>query len=52
MTFFAEIALELPSSINWSILELRILTIANSEVTKKAVNAIKMAIKTKLNMSK
>ena len=52
ITFFAERALLFPSSINWSILEPQTLTIANSEVTKNAVKAIKMAIITKFNMSK
>ena len=52
MTFFASTAFLLPSSISWSILELLTLTIANSDTTKNAVKAIKMAIQTKLNMSK
>lgn len=52
VNFFTATALVLPSSINWSILELRIFTMANSETTKNAVKAIKMATITKLNMSK
>ena len=52
MIFFAATAFLFPSSINWSILEALTFTIANSEVTKNAVKAIKMAIITKFNMSK
>ena len=51
VTFFAAKAFLFPSSINWSIRELRTLMIENSVATKKAVKAIKIMTKAKLNMS-